>query len=554
MSEDLEFGEGFHPLESDGIVQFRWMSISGRLLFDAASEDRFLSLQVHSDFRDFSQTLAASAGSSDDSVLLRHHWAPVSFRIPAGADHMALTLNKPFPKAYYPGDHRTLGIRVGEVELHRDERRHRHTMVQQRNLVRNKTEMRTGAVSLASTPPHLGIDMYGACNVKPPCVYCDWDHAKHLEGDAVDTPFTVDTLREWGDFFDNSTQLVNCSIGEPFMMKNFDELLDAFGESHKEVEITTNGQILTDRNIQRLVGRRINLYVSLDAGTPETYAKLRNTRFQPILDNLTRLIAAKGGPGHPPFVWLVFMPMKVNLHELPAFIDLAAQLRVDQVVLRPLNFADDPKLKWDRAGYKFDYKAELLPFDELVRASGRTAALCERAGLPLHDQLDFAGGFLREEFRTWFEEGRQSVADSSPPSANVQADAPVLPRDAEAAAAAANLTGPLPSLGDDIAPLCTEPWESLYILRRGVLPCCHGRNPIAKMDQWKTAWNSSTIQEIRRELAAGRLHSYCLESESCPIVRKHRETVPVPAVTAPQSFAARVGSKVAGTWRRLSRA
>ena len=33
-------------------------------------------------------------------------------------------------------------------------------------------------------------------------------------------------------------------------MKNFDELLDTFGRSGKFVEITTNGQILTDRNIE----------------------------------------------------------------------------------------------------------------------------------------------------------------------------------------------------------------------------------------------------------------------------------------------------------------
>src|SRR5690606_23330801 len=101
----------------------------------------------------------------------------------------------------------------------------------------------------------LGIDLYGACNVKPPCVYCEWDVNKTLEGDHVDTPFTVDTLDEWGPFFDNSENLVNCSIGEPFMMKNLDDLLQIFGDSGKALEMATNGQILTDRNIARLVGR-----------------------------------------------------------------------------------------------------------------------------------------------------------------------------------------------------------------------------------------------------------------------------------------------------------
>ena len=55
-----------------------------------------------------------------------------------------------------------------------------------------------GRTALDSTPPSLGIDLHGICNVKPPCVYCEWDHAKNLEGDHVDTPFTRDTLHEWG--------------------------------------------------------------------------------------------------------------------------------------------------------------------------------------------------------------------------------------------------------------------------------------------------------------------------------------------------------------------
>jgi len=70
-------------------------------------------------------------------------------------------------------------------------------------------------------------------------------------------------------------------------------------------------------------------------------------------------------------------------------------------------------------------------------------------------------------------------------------------------------------------PLCREPWESYYILRRGILPCCFGSHPIAPMSEWKTAWNSPQIQEIRRYLSRGKLSPYCLTSLSCPIVQKY---------------------------------
>ena len=70
-------------------------------------------------------------------------------------------------------------------------------------------------------------------------------------------------------------------------------------------------------------------------------------------------------------------------------------------------------------------------------------------------------------------------------------------------------------------PLCREPWESYYILRRGILPCCHGSQPIAPMSEWATAWNSPQLQEIRWYLSQGKLSPYCLDSLSCPIVQKY---------------------------------
>ena len=210
--------------------------------------------------------------------------------------------------------------------LHEDPARHAEIARQHANAVGNLREMLEGRTELSSTPVSLGIDLHGACNVKPPCVYCEWDFNKELEGDHADAPFTLDTLKDFGPFFDNAESLVNCSIGEPFMMKPIDDLLDAFDRGGKVLEMTTNGQILTDRNIQKLVGRTVDLYISLDAGTRETYAKLRNDRFDLILNNLRRLIEAKGGPGRLPRVHLVFMPMRVNVHELDDFVRICADL------------------------------------------------------------------------------------------------------------------------------------------------------------------------------------------------------------------------------------
>ena len=519
----IEFSGGFYAEEGPGTECFRWMGARGVLRLAPADAGRFLELAVLSEFYDLSQELTISTGGRTTCVKLARGWMPVSVVIPAGADRVDLSVNKMFPVEYHARDPRELSIPLRATALHEDAARHRRVSGQQANILTNTREMLGGLATLASTPPCLGIDMCGACNVKPPCVYCEWEWSKSVEGDFVDTPFTLDTLRQWGPFFDNSVSLLNCSIGEPFMMKNLDELLDAFSAGGKFLEMTTNGQILTDRNIQKLLGRQIDVYVSLDAGTSETYAKLRNTRFQPILDNLRRLIETKGGPNHWPKVNLVFMPMKVNVRELDRFVEICAELRVDRLVLRPLNYSDKLELNWDRAGYRFEYQHELLPFEELVRVSGRAAELCRRAGVELSDQMGF-GGSIGPQFERLFEEGRASVVaparegQERRDAADARAGREVEESTPDPPAARAVL-----SLGALKEPACDKPWKSLYILRRGVFPCCYGGRAVAPMDQYRSAWNSPLMQAIRTDLAHGRFHDYCLQSPACQIVRKSLE-------------------------------
>ena len=585
---DARYAAGFYGLEHDDFERFRWMGLRGRIEFEPREEPGFAEFRVWSGFHDLRQHLTIETVGPPETFELPHGWWTVSVPVPAGCGAIALRADRQLPPSARPGDDRQLAVRVAAPRTHRDAERHRTVAGQLRNAVLNAREGLEGRAEVASTPTNLGIDMYGVCNVKPPCVYCDWDFAKALEKDDVEAPFNLDTLGDYGPFFENAASLVNCSIGEPFMMKDFDALLDAFGEGNKLVEMTTNGQILTDRNIGRLLGRRIELYVSLDAATAATYAKLRNDTFDRILANLRRLIAAKGGRGGLPRIHLVFMPMRVNMHELDGFVDLCADLDADRFVLRPLNEIGD-ELDWTRAGHHFVYSRERLDFDTLVRLSARAAARCRRRGVPFSNQLDF-GGEMEPIYRRAFDEAlaeadgsstasaaparphadgsstasaaaaRPDVAGSftapatparphadgsftaAPAAARPHADgpstapaAPVRPdpgdgegpheaeptrpvgSDAEAAVQDGDAT-----LGEGRLPACLEPWKSLYVLRRGVMPCCYGDRPLAAMGEYRETWNAPILQAIRRHIARGEFHAYCLGSQSCPIVRKSR--------------------------------
>lgn len=516
---------GFYTEETDGVDRYRWMTPRARLKVTGAPSAAFLEMQVFSNFHNLGQTLRADADGTTTELDLAHGWNAITIPVTVPGD-VDLAVDPPFPRRYYPDDTLTLTVRVTSPMLHTDRRRHEAVARQHDNLVRNTREMLAGDTVLESTAPHLGIDVSGRCNVDPPCVFCDWHKLKREEGSAADRPFRVEEL---GELYANAARLVNCSIGEPFMMPDIPQWLETFHDDGKVLEMSTNGQILPPKAIDAMLGRDIHLYVSLEAATAETYSRLRNDRFPVVMRNLRRLVEAKGGRGSLPRVYLVFMPMRCNMHELDEFVRLCADLPADQLVLRPLDPSPSIELDTVRAGHRFRYQDQLLSLADHIRLAGRAQELCRRMGVPLADQLDF-GGASREWFDELFQAGRRSVgpeieekASTASPklgtgeeTPSTEAGEPVVV-DSTYAEADESV-----SLGEEQLPLCTEPWRNWYVLRRGTMPCCYGE-AIAGVEGCRQTWNDPMVQEMRRELAAGRFPRYCLNNLSCPLVTKQEK-------------------------------
>lgn len=343
----------------------------------------------------------------------------------------------------------------------------------------NWEEFVGGKSILKSYPQKLGIDLYGKCNFKPACVYCDFDYAKKFEGKNAHLPFDKEFMKKLGPFFDKSSGLINCSIGEPFLSKNIQEVLETIEKKGKWLEMSTNGLLLTPKNRKAVLGKNISLYISLDAATKETFAKIRTPYFEQIIKNIKQLSKEKKKTGGWPKINLVFMPMKVNIKELEDFVKLCSDLKVDKMILRPLNANPPNKENKERGNYKFKYQEELIPFEDMIEVSKRAKKYADKYGVELANQLNF--GF-------------------------------------------ANINNPISKRKKDTPykrPLCSEPWTNFYILRRGVSPCCYGYAPIAEMKDFKKIWNGLKLQNIRKNLAKGKLSSYCLKSNSCPITQKY---------------------------------
>jgi MoaA/NifB/PqqE/SkfB family radical SAM enzyme len=490
-NETVRLGPGWHAEERDEAFTFRWMGLDAELTLPTAAP--YLSFYAFSEFVDASQVLTVRTGEAATAELpLLHQWAFYSVAVPPRAGALRFTLNKRFPRAHYPRDARELGIRVAEPRPHADPALHAAAGAFHANAVLNAAETLGRAVELRSRPLSLGIDLHGRCNMVPPCVYCLWDGSKEMEGERASAVVDRAALEGYGPFFDGARVLVNCSIGEPLLNPDLAGILEGLERRGKFLEMATNGLALTRRAAGLLAGRRIFLYVSLDAGTAATYAKIRNDRFDLVVEQLKGLAALRKERGGWPKLYMVFMPMQVNKGDLEAYFHLCRDLGADALVLRPLNVIEERQPVVTRAGYAFEYHKEHLAPGEQRALFLEARRLSAATGVRVQNQFYF--GALPEE--------RADEPESGPP--------PPPPDPDES-----------PDLGHGRLPLCREPWQNYYILRRGIIPCCYGYAPVAPMEEFEAAWNGPALREIRENLAAGRFSRYCLESLACPIVQRH---------------------------------
>ena len=519
--QSVRFGAGWQIEERDDVFAFRWMGEEADFSLDgeAGPGCRYLELQLFSEFQDASQIVTVlQAATSIAEIPLLQCWNPYSIALAspaAGKVSIRLKLNKVFPRVHHPADARELGIRMAAPRFHDDAARHARLTQYHRNGILNLREAGEGNTILESYPTMLGVDLWGRCNIKPPCVYCFWDGSKDLEQKFTDAVIDADTFEGYGEFFESTRMLQNCSIGEPFLHPRFGKIVDLVDSRGKLFEMSTNGQMFTPRIIEALAGRKVYLYLSLDAATAETYAHLRNEHWAGIPPQLKALAEVRRANGGWPKVFMVFMPMKANLGDLEPFVRLCKEVEADALVLRPLLIIEHDIVR-DRGGYHFDYRKEILDEAGQKKVIADAERLTTALGVKLLNQYYFG------------------AAEAAPVREDAAPLSPIAPEE---------------ELGGAGMPLCREPWQSYFILRRGIFPCCYGYLPIAPMDQWKSAWNSPILQEIRSHLARGTFSPYCLKSVTCPTVQRH-----APALGLVQKAGVRPPDPPPTPSRRLARA
>lgn len=196
----------------------------------------------------------------------------------------------------------------------------------------------------AEFPSQIIVDVTEVCNLA--CIHCPHPSFKNSElykaryQDADLNRKLVDEVRVAGA---GHTQYIRYTgEGEPLIHPRLFEMLEyAVAKSGVTISLTTNGTLLTAKRINQLLATGVQIVdISLDAYTPETYAKIRvNGNLDVTRSNVLNLLAAINATGSKTKVVVSYVEQPLNVSETGAFEAYWKSQGANYVVVRRLHSA-----------------------------------------------------------------------------------------------------------------------------------------------------------------------------------------------------------------------
>ena len=192
----------------------------------------------------------------------------------------------------------------------------------------------------AEFPSQVIIDTTELCNLA--CIHCphpQFKKSEHYSGASLTLELNAKAIDEVRQHGQGRTQYVRYTgEGETLINRHFFEMLEyaTRNAGAVPVTVTTNGVLLNELRTARLIATGVEIVdISIDAFTPETYAKIRvNGKLEVTRANVLRLLAASKAPGSRTKVVVSYIEQPYNVHETAEFENFWKSNGADFVVVR----------------------------------------------------------------------------------------------------------------------------------------------------------------------------------------------------------------------------
>ncbi|QEW22090.1 Cyclic pyranopterin monophosphate synthase 1 [Marinibacterium anthonyi] len=360
-----------------------------------------------------------------------------------------------------------------------------------------EVELALGRTHLRAMPRNLGVVIGNGCNIDCPHCY----QVKNGDNLFRDAEIGASLRREILSLVPYLSTL-RIQGGEVFALRGFEELVAEVASVSERplISISTNGTLIAQDWAERIVSMPFqHVTVSIDGGTPETYARLRRGGdFDTVVANIRRISELKRSRRSAfPTLDIFFVVMRSNFREIPALLDLARSLDIQRISFQTMllddrNLTREPWLGQEVIRTPNDV-ADLRAVLETAAARGREhdMDLVWSGFRDLFATHGLDADFLGEEDSTLTPDrpGRAAPAGDIPAPRIVTPDVPPMPAGA----------------GNDAT--CSNPWYTMFVTENGDVSICFLSEPIGNLYRTPLVeiWNAPQAIAKRSRMLAGRV-------------------------------------------------
>ena len=206
-------------------------------------------------------------------------------------------------------------------------------------------------------PIYMEISPAGSCNHR--CIFCALDfmgyQPRFLEAELLKTRLT-----EMGRLGLKSVMFAG--EGEPFLHRRMAEIIVHCKEQAGiDAALTTNGVLMRPEISERILGSTAWIKVSINAGSPETYAAIHGTRpeeFSKTCSNMEQAVAIRRRQGASCTLGAQTLLLPENRHEVTTLAQRCRDIGIDYLVVKP--YSQHPQSEHrDYEDISYDEHAEL---------------------------------------------------------------------------------------------------------------------------------------------------------------------------------------------------
>ena len=364
-----------------------------------------------------------------------------------------------------------------------------------KNILLNEYELAQNKIHLKSYPRILNLVLTTRCNLK--CIMCkkiEHDGKYDLSDKGIEDLVAIMPYLE----------KLTLRGGEVFLHKKIVYILEQAKKYQVDVEIVTNGLLLTEKMINLLLEVLTEITFSIDSVNKETYEKIRvGAKFDRLLKNIELFNNLNKKRNCKVFTRINMVVMRSNYKEIENVIRFASEHNFKEVYLEPVR-----GIQADKSELIFSHGFDKKIVEDLSKKRTLFENIAKQYSIKLYNVLpkkrtnfndslmDNTNQYLAGLYDKLINKSTKLQKEFLKDSINMKSNK---------------------KINKDVKKYCFSPWKQMYLFNFIVLPTCFCKLLFANSGKNENfimnVWNNKVMQYYRYKIINNKYKNLC--SKTC---------------------------------------